>query len=307
LPEPEIKDPADSFAVVTATGADLQAVLDAATAHWSGQYLELAFCRDASADRVLRDTVRGLGQSVATNNTAAQAAFGGHSGAAVWGAWRWRLGAKWGCVVKVVNKSAAGAESFVHDMGRPIGMMWARNLAGGDTYAYHRSLGAGSWFKVNDGALAAQTDATAFNSTAPTESAFTLGSAFPNGAQVLVILWGVIDGFADFTSYTANANANGPFAGLSVDPLAFLVRGTSATRNSVIRGRVRDPSNSMTRYSFLNTSEVETNSAAGAVDGVTGGIKLRNTSNDGNASGAYLVAAWGRPIGGVCVAPNTAR
>ncbi|MEW5727709.1 MAG: hypothetical protein AB1918_07780 [Pseudomonadota bacterium] len=305
LPEPVVKDPAEAVVGGVATGANLPSVMDAATAHWEGDdYLEWAFNRAGGG--VVRSTVRGLGYSTALHSTAAEGAFAGFSGAANYVAHRWRLGARYGCLDVIVNKAVAGAETFAHGMGKAIGMMVARDLNGGDTYMFHKVLGGGRWIKMNTDGVAV-TDATAWADTAPTLQDFTLGTAFPIGARVAVSLFADIPGLSDFTEYTGtnSGTTDGAFAPMSILPQLVIGKHHDSVSNGSwwLADTARCPTNPVNKVVWLSAAA----SAEGTYDFDfdVGALKLRNTAFD--ISGKWLVAAWGRPIGGVCVAPANAR
>ncbi len=308
--EPQIKDPAEATVGASGTGATLQALLDAA-ADWGGAgYLELAKSRGSSGDWVLRNTVRGLDKAIKTNNPATgETAFAGHAGADAWWGRRWRLGQKFGCMVSFHAKGVAGNQAVAHGLGRAPGMVWAINLAGGELYGYHQALGAGAWLRMGGANAAPKTsDNTVWGGVAPTTSEITLGSAFPNGAQVLVIAWAEIAGYSHFGRFVGNGLADGAQAPSDVQPDIHMVWRTDAAQNVYLFDRVINPTNPATKAMVLNQTYAET-ANGNQVDLVTGGTKARTSgsSSTNNANSEHLTAHWGRPIGGICTAPATAR
>lgn len=70
-----------------------------------------------------------------------------------------------------------------------------------------------------------------------------------------------------------------------------------------------NPANPVTTWLFMEGSAGGDYSGSGMqADFVPGGVKMRGSDSSINSSSFdHLSAMWGRPIGGVCVAPATAR
>lgn len=310
LPAPEIKDVRDAFAAVagaTVTGDTLQAELDAAAA-WS-EFVEIGWNR-AGGLCVLRTTLRGQDKAISlAASPTAEAAFAGYAGTALHLGWRWRTGSRYGCQAQVVTKTVAGAETFAHGLGRQVGMLWAVDLAGGDVYCQHRAAGGSKWWKVNGGAVT--TGSGPWADTAATATNFTLGTTFPAGAEVLVIAWAVLPGYADFGRYDGINSNDGPFAPTTTQPVAFMVNGSNYAPPMCF-DTTRDPIN-YCRHALRVDGGAESVSASegtntNTLDIDTGGVKARGYGGQTNVGGQeHFWAAWGRPIGGQCIAPAVAR
>ena len=118
---------------------------------------------------------------------------------------------------------------------RPLDISGIANNA----VAYHSSLTSGTRFltmgEAGDGVtiVAAretgapqQTDATMWNSTAPTSSLISLGSNVRSnaGSSMMSYGWHKVSGYSDFGSYVHNASADGPFVNTGSFFGSFLTR-----------------------------------------------------------------------------------
>ena len=118
---------------------------------------------------------------------------------------------------------------------RPLDISGIANNA----VVYHSSLTSGTRFltmgEAGDGVtiVAAretgapqQTDATMWNSTAPTSSLISLGSNVRSnaGSSMMSYGWHKVSGYSDFGSYVHNASADGPFVNTGSFFGSFLTR-----------------------------------------------------------------------------------
>lgn len=301
LPEPAVKDPADALAQATTTGANMVAVLDAATAHWNGQWLEIVKRRETSEDWRVRfsdDPANAWAINSANAKTAAPAlaAAGNYVGT------RLRIGAKYGVWTAEVVHTNGTATTVPHGLGTVRNAVIATRVsAGGDRYLWHPDMTAGTLGKLNGAAVALAADGTL---TAFGADSFQIASSAPSGTYRVLVL-AERPGLLTLSTLTGNGVADGGFAAADVSPLLALMVPASAA-NRRLWDAARNPANPASISSALNLPDSE--STAYAVDMVVGGVKARTTDAAVNGSGVkYHLLLWGRPVGGVCVAPATAR
>jgi hypothetical protein len=148
--------------------------------------------RSAATDHFLFDTVRGALNEVNSNSTAAQVslaasltafnangfslglAAGVNTGSATYTSWSFRDQAKF---FDVVTYTGTGANrTIAHNLGAVPGCIMVKRIDNtGDWQVYHRSL-ANTQYMVLNSTAAVATGATRWNSTTPTDTAFSLGT-----------------------------------------------------------------------------------------------------------------------------------
>ena len=177
----------------------------------------------------------------------------------------------------------------------------------------HDSIG---WDKslFLDNSNATQTEPTYFNSTAPTNQVFYLGTnggANNSGDNIIAYCFADVQGYSKFGSYTGNGNTDGTFVYTGFKPAWVMVKKSSATNNWVMTDNKRDPFNDdATNYLLANDT-----GAAGTglnFDFLSNGFKLRSNSGGTNTSSAtYIYMAFAEnpfvATSGTSAIPVTAR
>jgi hypothetical protein len=139
---------------------------------------------------------------------------------------------------------------------------------------------------------------TIFNSTAPTSSVFSIGTASDintNGATFVAYLFSEVAGYSKFGSYTGNGSTDGPFVYLGFRPRFIMFKRTDAISQWLIVDTARSAYNQTNEVLLPSASGAETNGAGyGAYDFLSNGFKPRNVvANDTNVSGGtYIYAAF---------------
>jgi hypothetical protein len=133
---------------------------------------------------------------------------------------------------------------------------------------------------------AVATTTTAWNSTSPTSSVFSIGTTGivnASSATYVAYCWAEIAGFSAFGSYTGSGNtgasapnANGPFIYTGFRPEFVLIKRTSSAADWEIFDSSRGSFNSNRPWLQPNLSNAET--SAEAVDFLSNGFKIRAES-----------------------------
>jgi hypothetical protein len=144
---------------------------------------------------------------------------------------------------------------------------------------------------------AVQTAATAWNSTSPTSTVFSIGTSNAvneSTKNLVAYCFAEVPGYSAFGSYTGNGSADGPFVYTGFRPRYVLVKCSSAgSTNWVLHDTAREPYNLATASLYPNLSNAETVAASQSMDILSNGFKLRNISGDINTSSAtYIFAAF---------------
>jgi hypothetical protein len=135
---------------------------------------------------------------------------------------------------------------------------------------------------------------TAWNSTSPTSSVFSVGpsslSVNTVGNNFVAYCFAEVTGYSKFGSYTGNSSTAGPFVYCGFEPAFLLIKNTSSG-NWVLKDNKRSTSNVVNKNLFPNLSNAETTEYP--LDFLSNGFKLNDISADVNASGqTYIFMAF---------------
>ena len=200
-----------------------------------------------------------------------------------------------------------------HGLNAVPKMIWFKELNPSTTRSwrvYHQALGNANVMYL-DTTNASTSDATAFNSTTPTNQVFSLGtSAGVNGSgkNYVAYCFAEKNGYSKFSSYTGNGNANGAFIYTGFKPALVIIKKTSATGSWTIWDTKREP-NEFARPLYTNLNNAESTQSTVKLDLLSNGFKLRgNGSNINSSGGTYVYMAWAKePLVGTNNAAATGR
>jgi len=174
------------------------------------------------------------------------------------------------------------------------------------------SDGLTNWTKhINLNTTAAESDlASAFNSTAPTSSVFSVGtspSTNASGGTYIAYCFSSIKGYSKVGSYTGNGNADGTFVYTGFKPAFLMIkRATGGTGNWHLFDSKRLGYNVNNYGVQPNLSSAE--NTANDLDLLSNGFKNRQSGNDLNGSNTYIFMAFAEaPLVGSNNVPCTAR
>ena len=213
----------------------------------------------------------------------------------------------------VVRWSGSGANATVgHGIGTAPKMIIIKNYDANlnDWVVYHSSIGNGAFLRLNT-TNASQSATNIWNSTSPTSSVFSLGTAGgSNGSgtnNLIAYCFAEVKGYSKFGSYTGNGSADGTFIYTGFKP-AFII-----TKCSSASGEWEIYDNKRTTYNVAtSTLEAQSNSAElnyYSIDMLSNGFKQRQSYNTQNQSGAtYIYMAFSEnPFCSSKGIPTTAR
>jgi hypothetical protein len=197
----------------------------------------------------------------------------------------------------VVTYTGTGANATVgHGLGVAPSMMIIKQRNSTQSWSvYHASLGATKrlYLDLTD---AVETTTTAWNSTAPTSSVYSVGTSAAtngNGNTFVAYCWAEIAGFSKFASYTGNGSTDGPFIFLGFRPKFVMIKRTDSTNDWNMYDSRIGAYNVIDELLKANTSAAETTYYTYGIDFLSNGFKLRETDTGQNASGGtYIVAAF---------------
>jgi hypothetical protein len=189
-----------------------------------------------------------------------------------------------------------------HGLGVAPSMVFYKTRSNSnDGCVFHASLGGTQrlvLFSTASGDLAAATDSTFFNNTAPSSTVLTLGTRShvndSSGTWTYVAYcFAPISGFSAFGSYTGNGSADGPFVYLGVRSKWVLFKNT--TTGSIESWFLYDTARNT--YNVLDLELNPNNAQAEATfttfDILSNGFKIRNTNSAFNTNAStYIYAAF---------------
>ena len=170
---------------------------------------------------------------------------------------------------------------------------------GGDWCVWHSGLTSGAYSLFLNTTNAQSSFPTVWNSTIPTSSVFSIGTADSTNklsTTFVAYCWTPIAGFSQFGSYTGNGSADGPFVYLGFRPKFVLFKNvTTAGSDWAILDSVRNTSNLETLILNPNSSAAESTSATFA-DYLSNGFKMRSSSANTNANTIIYAAFAENPF-----------
>ena len=225
-------------------------------------------------------------------------------------AWQWKEQAG---VFDIVSYTGNGSNrTIAHNLGVVPKMMIVkrRNADSTSWFVYHVANGNGNVMKL-DNTEAVSAYAEYWNSTTPTSSVFSLGTAATanvNNGTFICYLFGNKQGVSHCGSYTGNGNANGTFIYTGFKPAFLLIKRKTAVDTWHLVDNKRDPHNMVEQNQSPDTASAD-NPNAVDFDFLSNGFKLRNNDNNGNNSGdVYIYMAFAeQPFVTSTGVPATAR
>jgi len=196
----------------------------------------------------------------------------------------------------VVTYTGTGANATVgHGLGVAPSMVIVKQRSGVNAWpVYHSSLVSATNYVLLNQTDASNPAATVWNSTAPTSSVFSIGTAVgvnTSGQTYVAYCFAAVKGYSAFGSYTGNGSADGAFVYTGFRPRWVMFKRTDITSNWLIIDSSRGTYNSDQNRLFPNLSSAEDTSEN--FDLLSNGFKLRDSTGTFNASGGtYIYAAF---------------
>jgi hypothetical protein len=270
--------------------------------------------RSATISNKLTDSVRGVTKAFASDaalaettdaggvvsinsdgfTVGANSSYNANSNAFV--AWLWAKGPTKGFdIVTYAGNSAAGTV-VTHSLGVAPSLLIVRNrTSSASTFVWNSGL-TGAQTQYLEGSNNATTDTTAWNSTVPASTLFTLGNSLgtnTSGSNYVAYLFAAIPGFSQFGTYAGNNLADGPFVYLGFRARFVMIKSLSGTNSYWdIYDGARNPLNVANLLLDAGLSNLES-VATTTVDITSTGFKLRAAGGTANAvSSTYFYAAF---------------
>ena len=196
----------------------------------------------------------------------------------------------------VVTYTGTGANATVgHGLGVTPGMVIIKSRSIRNWIVYHSSLTSAAYYLSLNQTIAQSLVTTIFNSTAPTNAVFNIGtdaSVNASAETYVAYCWAPVAGYSAFGSYTGNGSADGPFIYTGFRPRYVLIKGSSLISNWNIFDSSRSTYNANDTVLFADLSNAESSPATEPIDFLSNGIKIRNATNAVNSSGNTYIYAF---------------
>jgi hypothetical protein len=306
--------------------------------------------RNAGYDHALYDAVRGVQKELKSNDSGAEATIttgltafesdgfqvgsrvGMNGSSDTFVAWQWlangsgssnedgsinttATSANTTAGFSISTYTGTGSNATVgHGLGAVPKMIIVKERSDSRSWVvYHEGIGDAAKVIYLNQTAAAGTDAAVWNSTAPTSTVFSVGTANgSNGSSNTYIAYcfAEIPGYSSIGSYTGNGSADGPMIYTSGMKPAWIIikRAAGGTGNWDTFDIKRDPINPADAVLDADSNGAEASYSTIDIDFLSNGVKVRGTQSNINTSGStYIYMAFGNPYGGDGVAPATAR
>lgn len=197
----------------------------------------------------------------------------------------------------IVTYTGTGANATVgHGLGVAPKLVIIKNRDYAQNWPVWFTGFTGSEYLTLNTTTAKSTDSTLFNSTSPTSSVFSIGTANQTNfstAKYVAYCWAEVAGFSKFGSYTGNGSSDGPFVFLGFRPRFILLKNTGYDNSQswVMYDTSRSTYNVDNVTLQPNSSNAESTSFGADIDVLSNGFKIRNGNTVTNASGTTIIYA----------------
>jgi hypothetical protein len=285
--------------------------------------------RSAATSNKLTDSVRGATIALVSNSTAAETtdltgltAFNSNgftvgastvynNTAATYVGWQWQAGQgssssnTSGTITSTVSVNTTagfstltytgtGANATVgHGLGIAPKMIIVKQRGGATSWnVHHTSIGAGNLLYL-EATNASTASATTWNSTLPTSTVFSIGTAAgtnTNTGTYIAYCWAEISGFSKFGSYVGNGSTDGTFVYLGLRAKYIMIKRTDSTSDWYVWDTSRNTYNVVTNTLLADTAGAET--SATSIDILSNSFKCRSATVVNASGGTYIYAAF---------------
>jgi hypothetical protein len=194
----------------------------------------------------------------------------------------------------IVTYTGTGSNATIgHGIGKAPSFLVtkARNTAGYAWIAWHSSFAGNESIELQS-TDAKTTSATAWNSTVPTSSVFSVGTRLgtnASGTTYVAYCFAEIEGYSKFGSYTGNGSTDGAFIYTGFKPAFVIIKRTNSTGQWTLIDTTRQDYNLNDRRFHPNLSDAEYSGDGYGWDMLSNGFKQRSTSAEFNGSGASFI------------------
>ena len=204
--------------------------------------------------------------------------------------WNWRRAPGFFDVVAYTGTGSTRTVS--HNLGAVPEMMWVKNRTSAYSWSvYHSGIGATKYLTLNTD-VAPNTNAEAWNDTAPTSSVFTVkddGRVNLSSASHIAYLFATVDGISKVGSYSGTGSDVNVDCGFSAGARFVLVKRTDSTGNWYVWDSVRGIVAGNDPYLLADTNAAEVTNTD-YIDPLSSGFTITSSAPaDLNTSGGTYI------------------
>jgi len=195
----------------------------------------------------------------------------------------------------IVSYTGTGSNATVgHGLGVAPSMIIVKSRSLATSWpVYHIGLTSAS-YRVFLDLTNAQASDSAWNSTAPTSSVFSIGptgySVNNSSATYVAYCFASVVGYSAFGSYLGNGSADGPFVYTGFRPKFIMIKGSTFASNWFIQDNLRNGYNVNDGVALRpNLTNIEDGTTTYNLDILSNGFKLRSSAADSNTSGERFI------------------
>jgi len=264
--------------------------------------------RSESQSHILVDSVRGANKYLGANHNNAEGTdinsvtvFGSdgftvgnddsvNKNTGTYVSWNWKETATAGFDIVSYTGNATG-RTISHSLSAVPKWIIVKNRSSSENWiVYHVSVGNSKRVGLNQSNAESST-AQSWGGTTPTSSVITLGTSSgtnANGDDFIMYAFADVKGFSKFGKYSANNNADGPFVYLGFRPAWLMLKVIDGnTGGWDLYDNKRGAFNG--QISMLQANANSAQATSDAVDFLSNGFKIRNTSGNQNGSGDTII------------------
>jgi len=266
--------------------------------------------RNSAGGHMWTDSVRGVQETIISNENSAEQTFsngltafgsdgftvGSESGfnnsSDTFVAWCWKESATSGFDIVSYTGNATN-RTISHSLSAaPTVVIIKDRSTTGEWVFGHGSLGFSKFIEMNStGAAQTSSASTRWNSTAPTSSVFSVGTANDtneNTDSLIAYLFAEKQGFSKFGSYTGNGeSSDGPFIYTGFRPAFVLQKNAGATQGWQLQDNKREGYNG--DNDLLQPHDNATESGVNRIDILSNGFKVITNDAGQNSSGTQYI------------------
>ena len=191
-----------------------------------------------------------------------------------------------------IRDRTSGSETISHGLSSTPQFIIVKSAAQAYSWVvWHKDLTSAAYSLILNTTAAQSNGINAWNSTLPTSSVFTLGSAYANAGVSIAFCWHDVPGLQKFGSYVGNGNANGPVIETGFKPAIIWIKSIAGAEHWRIVDSARDPINPADAELYANSSGATTD--IDLLDFLSDGFKIKVNYSGSNTNGhTYIYCAW---------------
>ena len=195
----------------------------------------------------------------------------------------------------IVTYTGTGANATVgHGLGvAPRMMIIKRRNSTSNWPVYHASIsGSPDNFLYLNSTSAVINAGVVFNGVTPNSTTFGVGTdAIVNasGGTYVGYMFAAVPGYSAFGSYTGNGSTDGPFIYTGFRPRFLMIKSTATANSWHMTDTSRSTYNQAVNTVWANETSVESTSSTQAIDILSNGFKIRNSTSEMNNSGTSMI------------------